>query len=170
MKQAALLQCDQSSSDWPSAALSDDGQYRYFLSRCWNSSGRKIAFIGLNPSTADATNDDPTIRRCIRFARDWGGGSVWMVNLFAFRSTQPAALRSATDPIGPENDAWLERAIDAADIVIAAWGNHGHLLGRSDCVANRYRGRLHALAVTKNGMPGHPLYVRADTHPRPFGV
>ena len=152
----------------PAAVLSSDAIYRYFLSRAWEPSGKVIAFIGLNPSTADASTDDPTIRRCVQFSKDWGGGSLWMVNLFAFRATKPEKLLQAADPIGVENDLWLDKAINSADLVIAAWGNHGSLLDRSTAVRSRFLGKLHALSVTGRGMPGHPLYLRADTVPQAY--
>lgn len=158
-----IAQCDA-----PAAVLSDCGTYRYFLSRRFGFEARTVAFIGLNPSIADATLDDPTIRRCVNFAKSWGAGSLWMVNLFAFRSTQPRALHAAADPIGPDNDAWLDRAVSAAELVVAAWGTHGSLLGRSEQVRRRFQGKLHSLSLTKSGMPGHPLYIRADTKPSPF--
>ena len=149
----------------PAAIISNDGQYRYFLQREWGLSGRKIAFIGLNPSTADATSDDPTIRRCIGFAKAWGGTSLWMVNLFAFRSTNPRMLTSAIDPVGPENDFWLEKIISSADLTVAAWGNHGKIMNRGSIIEQRFSGSLHMLAMTGQGEPGHPLYIRADTKP-----
>lgn len=93
---------------------------------------------------------------------------MFMVNLFGFRSTSPKALAAAADPIGPENDAWLDWAVAQADIVIAAWGNHGQLLSRAESVASRYKGRLKTLALTKSGMPGHPLYIRSDVCPSAF--
>lgn len=149
--------------EYPSAVISEDGLYRYFLSRNWDKGGKKVAFIGLNPSTADATNDDPTIRRCIQFAKDWGGSSLWMINLFAYRSTKPSALSVTPDPIGVDNDKWIEDVVSDADIVVAAWGNHGKLFGRAESVASKYRDKLQALAITKMGMPGHPLYIPAST-------
>jgi hypothetical protein len=156
------------SNTMPAAVLSSDGKYRYFLSRTWNEGGKVIAFIGLNPSTADATHDDPTIRRCTRFAKDWGGGALWMVNLFALRATQPRALFEASDPIGSDNESWLDRAVDTAELTVAAWGNHGVLMNRAASLAQRFHGRLCALGMTKQGMPRHPLYVRADTVARPY--
>lgn len=153
-------------SELPPAVISSDGTYRYFLSRNWGRDGRRIAFIGLNPSTADATNDDPTIRRCVGFAKAWGGTSLWMVNLFGYRATNPKVLLSAEDPVGPENDSWLERIILSADLVIAGWGNHGNLLGRAAAVEERFSDHLYTLAVTKQGMPGHPLYLPASSTPQ----
>ncbi|HEY8878508.1 MAG TPA: DUF1643 domain-containing protein [Roseateles sp.] len=154
--------------DLPAAVLSDCGQYRYLLSRQIGFSERVVAFIGLNPSTADATLDDPTIRRCIGFAKRRDAGLLLMVNLFALRSTDPRALRTHAAPVGPENDAWIDRALSMADIAIAAWGNGGTLMGRSEVVRQRFQGRLEALAITNAGMPKHPLYVRADAETMPF--
>ena len=150
------------------AVISEDGLHRYFLSRTWGSEGLTIAFIGLNPSTADEQNDDPTIRRCVSFAKQWGGSSLWMVNLFAFRATKPAALKNATDPIGSQNDAWLDAAITRADIVVAAWGNHGQLDNRAKFVTAKYSTQLKTLRVTRAGMPSHPLYIPGATALIPY--
>src|SRR5436309_3459089 len=136
-------------TDWPAAVISPDGLYRYILTRRWSAEGKTVVFIGLNPSTADDVRDDPTIRRCIGFAKSWGGSTLIMVNLFALRSTDPLALLRASDPVGPQNDSWLRSAVHAADVSIAAWGVHGTLLGRADAVSTAYAGRLHALGLTK---------------------
>ena len=154
--------------DVPPAVLSECLSYRYILSRRMGESSRVVAFIGLNPSTADATRDDPTIRRCIGFAKRWDAGLLLMVNLFALRSTNPDALKTHFEPIGPENDDWIDRAVSMSDIAVAAWGNNGALLGRATTVRRRFDGRLKALVLTKAGMPKHPLYVRADTTVIPF--
>lgn len=150
------------------AVISEDQQYRYFLSRTWSASPVTAAFIGLNPSTADATTDDPTIRRCISFAKTWGAGTLWMVNIFGFRTTNPGNLLLTPNPIGPDNDIWLERAVAGADIVIAAWGNHGQLKKRGEEVAIRFTGKLQALGLNKTGMPKHPLYIKADALLQPY--
>ncbi|OBY87474.1 DUF1643 domain-containing protein [Delftia sp. JD2] len=152
----------------PAAVISDCGQYRYLLSRQIGLSDRVVTFIGLNPSTADATIDDPTIRRCIGFAKRRDAGLLVMVNLFALRSTDPRALQAHTAPVGPDNDSWIDRAVSMADIAIAAWGNGGTLMGRSDAVRGRFQQRLEALAITNTGMPKHPLYVRADAETVPY--
>lgn len=151
----------------PSAVISEDEKYRYFLSRAWGR-GRPVTFIGLNPSTADAIADDPTIRRCIGFAKGWGAGSLHMVNLFGYRSTDPRQLLTIQDPIGAENDYWLDFALADAQIIVAAWGARGNLLNRSDAVRAKYKGRLSALKLTVGGMPGHPLYIAASTAPVPY--
>lgn len=107
------------------AIISDCGRYRYQLGRTW-SDGPIARFIMLNPSTADATEDDPTIRRCISFAKREGAGAISVVNLFAFRATKPADMMKATDPIGPENNdhlrEWVGHEFGFAKLVIAAWG------------------------------------------------
>jgi hypothetical protein len=154
--------------DLPAAVISDCSQYRYLLSRRIGFSDRIVAFIGLNPSTADANLDDPTIRRCIGFAKRRDAGLLLMVNLFALRSTDPKALRLHPAPVGPENDSWIDRAMSISDIAIAAWGNGGALMGRSDSVRQRFQGRLQALAITNTGMPKHPLYVRGDAETSDF--
>lgn len=146
------------------AALSTCRRYRYELWRRWDESKPYAMFIGLNPSTADEVVDDPTVRRCIRFARDWGYGALCMANLFAYRATRPADLLAQDDPVGPENDAYLQRLAAEAGVVIAAWGVHGTHGGRHNAVRAMLP-RLHYLRLTKNGLPGHPLYLPASLRP-----
>src|SRR5258708_39445492 len=112
------------------ADLSPDRLYRYTLRRTWDSTLPQILFIGLNPSTADAQRDDPTLRRCIGFARRWGYGQLVVGNLFAFRATRPTELRSCADPIGTDNDSWLQTLAASAGCVVVAWGTHGQYMGR----------------------------------------
>jgi hypothetical protein len=140
------------------------GRYRYWLTRTWEAGRPSIAFIGLNPSTADAHRDDPTLRRCLGFARSWGCGRLIMLNLFAFRATNPAELRAVADPVGAANNRILLRRARAADRVIAAWGNGGTLHGRAAYVTARLD-TLACLGVTAAGQPRHPLYVPAATLP-----
>src|SRR4051812_26865304 len=106
------------------AVISACGRYRYLLTRQVGPGPRAATFIMLNPSTADATKDDPTIRRCIGFARQWGCGRLSVLNLFAFRATDPAAMKRADDPVGPENKDWFERILtDAGEgRVVCGWG------------------------------------------------
>lgn len=124
-------------------------------------------FIGLNPSTADEVNDDPTIRRCIAFAKSWGYGSLCMTNLFAFQATKPDDMKAAADPVGPDNDRHLIELARGAGVVIAAWGANGTHLGRNVIVRSMIP-NLHCLKKTSAGHPGHPLYLRADLKPIPF--
>lgn len=137
-------------------------QYRYTLWRQWADGDvphpRYAMFIGLNPSTADEVQDDPTVRRCINFARTWGYDALCMTNIFGYRSTQPARMLARRDPIGPENDAHLRRLARGAAIVVAAWGTHGVHRGRSARVRAMLP-TLHYLRMTKMGEPGHPLYL-----------
>src|SRR5262249_33972176 len=120
------------------------------------------------PSTADAARDDPTIRRCIGLARRWGHGGIVVVNLFAWRATDPAELARAADPVGPANDQALRRRARGLRL-IAAWGCPGSLLGRADAVLRLLRGRrLECLGGTAAGQPRHPLYVAGDVVPVAF--
>lgn len=118
--------------------------------------------IGLNPSTADQSKDDPTIRRCVGFAKSLGYSGLLMANLFGFRSTQPEFLRACADPIGPENDEWLKNLHSQAALTVAAWGNWGQLFDRGSHVRARLSS-LHCFGVTSKGEPKHPLYLAAST-------
>ncbi len=140
------------------AVLSPDRLYRYQLIRRWGA-GDLVAWIMLNPSTADADIDDPTITRCMGFARRWGYAGIVVVNRFALRSTDPDQLLTSTDPFGPNNTETLQ-SVAAYPLIIAAWGSHkatrqldAHLPVGLD---------LHCLAVNSDGSPKHPLYVRGD--------
>jgi hypothetical protein len=155
------------------ATFSTDRVYRYHLGRSWSPGGKRMNFVMLNPSTADAFNDDATIRRCVGFSAAGKFGSLVVTNLFAFRSTDPRGLRQAEDPIGPDNDAAILDAAHCADLVVAAWGTHGSLHGRGDQVRAMLTDagvELHVLRLTKAGHPGHPLYVPASTTPEPWTV
>ena len=142
--------------------------YRYRLARTWDPTGPVVAFVMLNPSTADAEVLDPTVRRCVGFARAWEFGSLEVVNLFAFRATDPRDLLRADAPVGPANDRAILDAVSVADRVVVAWGARGTHLGRAAAVTGLLRAgpvRPLALATTKDGQPRHPLYLRADTRP-----
>jgi hypothetical protein len=119
-------------------------------------------FIGLNPSTADGTRDDPTVKRMVSFAQRWGYGKLFLGNLFAFRSTDPAQLRSQADPVGPDNDLYLVLMSAHSDLVIAAWGAHGALHNRGDAVRKLILPLFH-LGLTNNNQPKHPLYLPKTT-------
>lgn len=152
-----------------SALLSPCQQYRYTLWRYFSpTQGKMVVFIGLNPSTADATQDDPTIRRCIGFAKLWGYDSLCMVNLFAYRATDPKDMQRAKDPIGVENDHYLKQMIDKADLVVAAWGGNGEFLARDEKVKLLFDKMVYCLGRTKHGHPRHPLYVPKDRELEPF--
>lgn len=155
-----------------SAILSADQKYRYRLRRDLGAYGYgACCFVMLNPSTADANMDDPTIRRCMGFARSFDCDFLDVVNLFAYRSTDPDALYgiSSDAAIGPENDQHIAEACYVSRIVICAWGNHGKLHDRGDTVLALIRSmgkRPMALKINvKSGQPGHPLYLKADAVP-----
>lgn len=145
-----------------SAVLSPCGRYRYSLTRTFFTGRGRVLFVMLNPSTADAETDDPTIRRCIGFARKWGFQRLDVANLFAWRATDPQELRRAIDPVGPENDRRLMMLSSCADAVIAAWGAQGSYRNRATEVLGLLEGTVEHLGLTRQGHPKHPLYLRAD--------
>jgi len=135
------------------------GAYRYTLWRAWDGRLPRALFVLLNPSTADANQDDPTLRRCIGFAKREFCGSVEIVNLFAYRTPQPALLKTIANPIGAENDLTIIAAARRANIIILGWGAHGTYLGRDHAVLQLLTAYpLSCLGVTKEGHPKHPLY------------
>ena len=146
------------------AKLSDCRKYRYALWRIWDSEKPYTLFIGLNPSTADETKDDPTICKCVNYAKDWGYGGLCMANLFAFRATYPSEMKEAQDPIGPENDAWLKRLAKDAGVIVGAWGNHGVFRERSKIVASMLP-NIKCLKQNVTGEPAHPLYQKCSVVP-----
>tara|TARA_B100001029_G_C15062623_1_gene459920 strand:+ start:1656 stop:2177 length:522 start_codon:yes stop_codon:yes gene_type:complete len=149
------------------ASFSKDRIHRYTLYRVWNEELPKVLFIGLNPSTATETKNDPTIRRCMGYAKDWGYGSYIMGNIFAFRSTDPKNLRKTHDPIGSENDYWLKKLHKEADLTIAAWGTHGKFMNRGQQILDLIP-NLKCLRITKEGYPCHPLYLPKNLKPIPY--
>lgn len=183
------------------AVISACGNYRYHLWREWRGFGRpetwdwwqdddgkpavdgvgeplgtpKAAlFVMLNPSTADGDEDDRTIRRCVAFAQAWGYDRLEVVNLFAWRATEPKdmlALTAKGDPIGPRNQQYIDRAVGDAGIVVYGWGAHGGHIDQDETVLGWIEdadGVPHALRVTKDGFPSHPLYLPGDLTPVPY--
>jgi hypothetical protein len=140
------------------ATFSRDRRFRYRLWRGWDRSKGIVAFVMLNPSTADARHDDPTIRRCIGFARAWGFGGIEVVNLFAYRATDPRELLWVDDPIGPRNSRHIRSAVRRASLVVLAWGAHPSVVRHAPMSLPRAR----SLGLTRAGHPRHPLYVRRD--------
>jgi len=158
-----------------SVVISDCGTYRYMLTRRLHDISaihRSTLFIMLNPSTADARLDDPTIRRCMGFAKTWGCRGIVVANLYALRSTDQSVLWQHPDPIGPENDAYLAQLAGEHETVVCAWGGSARS-DRVDAVKRIFDDRscrLMCLGVTKSGSPRHPLFVRADTQRIPWPV
>ena len=151
------------------AAYSDCGAYRYKLKRTWDSDGRTVNFIMLNPSVADEMHNDPTVARCEARARALGYGAFCVTNIFAWRDTDPQKMRKAKHPVGPENDETLISVAEWADNVIAAWGVHGAHRERGTEVARMLNGAgitLHHLGLTQQGHPRHPLYLPYSEQPR----
>lgn len=141
------------------ATISADGRYRYSLGREWGK-GPRAVFVMLNPSTADAEEDDTTIRKCIGFAERWGFASIHVVNLFAWRATHPRVLRLIADPVGPLNDIAILAAVkDPPATVVAAWGRNGMYHPTRVAEVERLLGSrdVRCLDVTKDGEPLHPL-------------
>ncbi len=153
-------------------------RYRYTWELAWNDTLPPCAFIGLNPSTADEHGPDPTVRRCINYAKRWGYGRLVMLNLFGFRATDRNAMKRDPAPIahaaGPRaNDQHLRRTVkrthQLGGIVVAAWGSDGGHLNRATVVRTLLAPfSLHYLALTKAGEPGHPLYLKGDLSPIPW--
>ncbi|WP_218563876.1 DUF1643 domain-containing protein [Marinospirillum perlucidum] len=142
--------------------------YRYLLWKTWDAKAPRMLFIGLNPSLALSDEGNPTMQRCLAFAKSWGYGGVYLANLFAWRSPDPRGLLAAQEPIGPDNDAWLVKLAGQTDLQLAAWGNHGAHLGRSLAV-RKLLPDLHCLKINRSGEPAHPLYLRASLRPQPLG-
>ena len=165
MKQPAFIGLDKLTT----ALFSPCRAYRYLLYRRLGGAEKRIMFIGLNPSTADEITNDPTITRCIGFARKWGYSGLVMANLFAFRATKPKDMKLAADPIGPDNMRWLlevahEQMKYGWDIV-AAWGAQGTFLNQDQKILRIFVDdgiHLQCLGLTKGGLPKHPLFLRQD--------
>jgi hypothetical protein len=145
--------------------------WRYRLSRVWDPTRPRVCWIMLNPSTATEDVTDPTVERTLRYAASWGYGASEVVNIFAYRATDPTVMRAQPDPVGPGNDTAILAAAHAADLVVCAWGTHGTHLDRADHVTALLRTAgvpTTALTTTRDGHPGHPLYLRKDAHPVPW--
>lgn len=147
-------------SEFASAAADIRGEYRYSLTRVWDPTVPNITFVLLNPSTADADQLDPTLRRCVTFAKREGFGGMVIRNLYAFRTKHPEVMLAADDPVGPDNDRILA---SATGTVVAGWGANAAPARVAEALA--LLPRLHVLGTTKDGHPRHPLYVRADAPP-----
>jgi len=156
------------------ADLSPCGRYRYRLGRTWNAGGlRRLCWVMLNPSTADGTEDDATIRKCVGFSVRLGYDAMVVVNLFALRSRNPRALLQTADPIGPENDHHIHDAAIRSTQTICGWGVHGALLGRGAAVLRLLRqvGVFPStLKLINGGQPGHPLFLDFGLRPVPLPI
>ena len=173
----SLLEAGFGPDGLATACFDRDRKYRYRLSRVWDESLSRIVWCMLNPSTASAFESDRTLNKIIRYSRAWGYGAVEVVNLFAYRTPYPSELRLVADPVGLGNDDAIAAAVGQADMVVAAWGNHGmrvnpltsepryveaiHLFRQAGI-------RPHCLRSTERGQPGHPLRLPRDLRPFPM--
>lgn len=153
----------------PGTIFTRNRRHRFTLHRELPGQRGRCVFICLNPSTADATTDDPTVRRIKRYATEWNFSELYVLNIFSLRSTDPAALYRARTPNHPDNDKWIDRVCQHADLVVCAWGTHGSLLDRDQDVYGilRFCGGTYSLRDTKDGFPSHPLYLPANLRPVP---
>jgi len=157
--------------DETGAVFSPCKQYRYRLWRYWDRSKPLLVFLMLNPSTADELTNDPTVERCERRARAMRFGGLEVVNIFAYRATDPKVMKAQDDPVGPGNDQAILEAVRGAGMVICAWGSHGKHRGRSEEVLRLLREHHvtpYCLQSCNDGQPGHPLYVGYDVQPIPL--
>ena len=155
------------------AEYSDCEAYRYTLTRVWRPEGARALFIMLNPSTATEVQNDPTVERCERRARALGFGAFRVLNIFAYRATDPRDMRAVADPVGTGNDAAILGSVPWADRVICAWGTHGAHLDRGAQVEALLRKAgvpLFHLGLSKAGHPKHPLYIAYDVQPMPWAA
>lgn len=182
-KREEEIEEDMSIDDGPweskGATFSSDGLFRYRLWRAWDETLDRAVFVMLNPSTADAEKLDNTVRRCVTFAREWGYGSLDVVNLFAYRATDPHSMKTWRDDgfdiIGPDNDAAIVQAVRGAGIVVCAWGGHGQMAGKlmgqprswyvEALIGTWAPERSFILASLGDGQPRHPLYIKRDQKP-----
>lgn len=159
-------------NDWVgSAQYSPDKKYRYVLHRDFSSwkLPEACVFIMLNPSTATEMVSDPTVRRCEGFARDWGYKRLTVLNIFALRSTDPDVLYDHPDPIGPDNNIYLQNSSKDAGVLVCAWGIHGKYLNRGQNVLKMLAHKKPCyLKLTQDGIPGHPLYLKGSLKPIPY--
>ena len=135
--------------------------------RIWDEAKLTVVSIRLNPSTADEETDDQTIRKCLGYAKRWGYSKLIMANLFAFRSTNPSLLKRVEDPVGPDNDSYIQKCVSESNLVIACWRNHDKLLNRDKVLMDSLP-NLVCLKRNKNETPHHPLYLSKDVTPVPY--
>lgn len=149
------------------AIISECGLYRYLLIRSWDDLKPRVTFIGLNPSTGDGKEDDPTIRRMISFAQKWGYGGFFLVNLFAYRSPYPNTLLDVPDPVGPKNDRFIQSVQKLSEKIIFCWGAHKIAESREKQVIASFPDAF-CFGKTKAGKPKHPLYISSEVLLLPY--
>lgn len=151
------------------AVFSEDRAYRYVLKRNTGFGSETCLFLMLNPSTADEIINDATVSRCIDYSNMWGYGNLIVCNLFAYRATLPSDMKKVNDPIGPDNNHWINASALKADKIIVAWGVHGAYKNRSQYVLKEVLDLknmpVYHLGLTKDGEPKHPLYLKKLLEP-----
>jgi len=153
------------------AVLSEERRYRYRLNRIWDAEKPAALFIGLNPSTADEYTDDPTIRRCMSYAKAWNYGGIVMANLFAYRATDPRMMLRQEDPEGRLNEQYLDAAIEDTWVTVCCWGSERQPAVHAQADRLRHRhGDLTYLRLNKDGSPAHPLYLPGNLKPIPWEI
>jgi len=146
------------------AIFSKDRIYRYVLIREWDLDKPSLTIVSLNPSTADEKKNDPTVTRCIGFAKKWGFGKLLMANIFAFRATLPKDLFNSKNPVGDKNDYWIKKLSEEGNKVVLAYGNHGNFKNRHDEILKMIE-NPYCIKKSKTGMPSHPLYLKYTKKP-----
>jgi len=150
------------------ADFSIDRRHRYRLWREWDSTKGCAVFVGLNPSTADEKKNDPTVRRCVNYAKAWGYGRMVMLNIFSFRATDPKVMKAEPDPVGPDNDNAIIDVAKQSDLIVLCWGSHGGHLDRGRQVAMLLAAKdmeMYCFGITAAGHPKHPLYLKKSLRP-----
>lgn len=148
------------------AVFTSDRKHRFVLWRLWDSSKGVVAFVGLNPSIADAETEDPTVRRCIRYALEGGFGGMIMLNVYSIVSTDPAGIKAFNNN-EPINQIFIDYWSRFAEITVCAWGANISKAASDEMIRENIT-RPHSLKLTRAGIPAHPLYLRADLRPVPI--
>jgi len=157
------------------AVFSPCRKWRYHLKQVWDDTKPNLLWMMLNPSTADETQNDPTVERCEQRARQWGYGGVEVYNIFAYRATDPSDMKAQAEPIGPDNDKWAAEFAKQSQhtLAILGWGEHGKHRDRGAEVLKiiqSHQGQVQVLKVNKSGHPKHPLYIGYKQKPQPFNL
>lgn len=166
--EAFTINLKQQSISTPSGALfSSARDHRFVLWRVWRQNQHIVHFIGLNPSAADDKENDPTIRRCIQFAKSWGYGGMMITNLFSFRTAFPRELKASTLPLMPENDRYIRACHQLAEKTVVIWGNDGSFGNRAQTISSFFH-PLFCIRKNKTGHPAHPLYLPGKLRPKAY--
>lgn len=147
-----------------SARFNSTRTHRYSLWRIWNENIKPLVVIGLNPSTADEYENDPTVSKCIVWAREWGFGGLIMLNIFAYRATDPKEMKRHPEPVGEDNNKHILKHCERAGLILCAWGNDGAFRDRAkEVLALLESFDLYCMGTNQDGSPKHPLYLKYKT-------